>query len=76
MVELTKSEELDVAGKAAFCLACHALDSPVGSSAFSPAPAHLLAFVASRIASASFYFPRHCCDRGFAYLKMLAVMVC
>ncbi len=30
MVELTKSEELDVAGKAAFCLACHALDSPVG----------------------------------------------
>jgi hypothetical protein len=29
MVELTKSEELDVAGKAAFCLACHALDSPV-----------------------------------------------
>jgi hypothetical protein len=33
MVELTKSEELDVAGKAAFCLACHALDSPVGPAA-------------------------------------------
>ena len=29
MVELTKSEELEVAGNAAFCLACHALDSPV-----------------------------------------------
>ena len=29
MVEHLKSEELDVAGKAAYCIACHALDSPV-----------------------------------------------
>lgn len=29
VVELLRSEELEVAGKAAFCLACHALDSPV-----------------------------------------------
>ena len=36
MVELTKSEELDVAGKAAFCLACHALDSPVGPATDGP----------------------------------------
>ena len=29
IVEHLKSEEMDVAGKAAFCVACHALDSPV-----------------------------------------------
>jgi len=29
IVELLKSTSMDVAGKAAFCVACHALDSPV-----------------------------------------------
>ncbi len=50
MVELTKSEELDVAGKAAFCLACHALDSPVGPAVDAPLPAHFLTIFSSRIA--------------------------
>ena len=64
MVELTKSEELDVAGKAAFCLACHALDSPVrGSLVPVRAPGGVGGQMSARVGGRAF---AHVCGCGCA----------